>query len=94
MSVVRTASRPCPVPLKHLDAGKVKKGLTRYAIGCILLAELSVQRALKYVAPSDDKQIAKSSTPIVERDCLRTNYEGAAPPDFGGGRAVSIGGAE
>ena len=74
--------------------GKVKKGLTRYAIGCIILAELSVWKALKYVAPSDDKQIAKGSTSFVERDCLRTNYEGAAPPNPGRGRAVSIGGAE
>ena len=46
------------------------------------------------VAPSDDKQIAKSSPTLVERDCLRTNYEGAAPPEPGRGRAVSIGGAE
>ena len=77
-----------------LIVGKVKKGLTRYAIGCIILTELSVWKALKYVAPSDDKQIAKGSTPFVERDCLRTNYEGAAPSEVGRGRAVSIGGAE
>ena len=52
-------------------------------------------RKLSYcVAPSDDKHIAKGSTSSVERDCLRTNYEGAAPPELGRGRAVSIGGAE
>ena len=51
LAVILSERSVISVPICHAEpdrlvVGKVKKGLTRYAIGCIILAELSVKRAL------------------------------------------------